>query len=147
MKLSTRARYGTRALLDLALHSGDNPVQLKDIARRQDVSLHYLEHIISPLVGAGIVTSLRGVGGGLRLARRPQEIKLSEVVELLEGTLTPVQCLGSPEVCDRVESCVTREVWDELGQAMNAYLSSITLKDLVDRHRAKEGRGKAMYHI
>ena len=147
MRLSTRARYGTRALLDLALNAGENPVQLKDIARRQDVSLHYLEHIIGPLVGAGIVTSLRGVGGGLRLARRPEEVNLSEVVGLLEGTLSPVQCLGSPEVCDRVESCATREVWDELGRAIDTYLSSITLKDLVERQRARDGRSKAMYHI
>ena len=72
MKLSTRSRYGTRALLDLALNGGGGPAQLKDIARRQDISLHYLEHIITPLVGAGIIRSWRGVGGGLRLARKPE---------------------------------------------------------------------------
>ena len=147
MKLSTRARYGTRALLDLALNNGDNPVQLKDIAQRQEISLAYLEHIVSPLVGAGIVSSTRGVGGGLRLSRDPEDIDLAEVVGLLEGTLIPVQCVGSPEVCNRVEGCVTREVWDELGRVIDGYLKSITLKDLVERHRAKEGCTRPMYHI
>ena len=76
MKLSTRARYGTRALLDLARHDGEKPVQLKEIAGRQDISLHYLEHIIAPLVGAGIIRSIRGVRGGLRLTRQPKDVKL-----------------------------------------------------------------------
>ena len=101
MKLSTRTRYGTRALLDLARHQGDKLVQLKDIARRQNISLHYLEHIIAPLVGAGIVRSMRGARGGLQLTRRPDEIKLGEVVQLLEGTITPVDCVIDPECCRR----------------------------------------------
>jgi len=101
VKLSTRARYGTKALLDLARHQGNKPVQLKDIANRQNIPLHYLEHIIAPLVGAGIVRSIRGARGGLQLIRHPRELKLSEVVQLLEGAITPVECVSNPESCPR----------------------------------------------
>jgi Rrf2 family cysteine metabolism transcriptional repressor len=138
LKLSTRTRYGTRALLDLARHHGDELVQLKDIARRQNISLHYLEHIIAPLVGAGIVRSTRGAHGGLQLTRRPDEIKLSEVVQLLEGTITPVDCVVDPAICTRSDLCVTREVWSEMKKAIDNTLNSITLHDLVEREKAKE---------
>ena len=138
MKLSTRTRYGTRALLDLAHHQGDKLVQLKDIARRQNISLHYLEHIIAPLVGAGIVRSTRGARGGLQLTRHPGEIKLSEVVQLLEGTITPVDCVIDPESCTRSDFCVTREVWGEMKKAIDNTLKAITLQDLVEREKRKE---------
>jgi len=104
VKLSTRARYGTRVLLDLARHKGKEPVQLKDIASRQNISLHYLEHIITPLVNAGIIRSTRGVRGGVQLTGHPQEIKLGEVVQLLEGVMTPVECVTNPASC-------TRKLW------------------------------------
>ena len=146
MKLSTRARYGTRALLDLARHQGNEPVQLKDIASRQNISLHYLEHIITPLVGAGIVRSTRGVRGGVRLTRHPQEIKLSEVVQLLEGVMTPVECVTSPESCSRSDLCVTREVWGEMKKAMDETLDSLTLQDLVERQKKAEQSAKAMHY-
>ena len=147
MKLSTRARYGTRALLDLAQHQGDEPVQLKDIASRQNISLHYLEHIIAPLVGAGIVRSTRGARGGLQLIRHPEELKLSEVVQLLEGAITPVDCVSNPESCSRSDLCVTREVWSELKKAMDETLNSITLQDLVERQKKKEQSEKAMHYV
>ena len=147
MKLSTRSRYGTRALLDLALNESGNPVKLKDIARRQDISLHYLEHIVTPLIAAGIVRSLRGVGGGLMLARKTKEITLGEVMRLLEGSLSPVQCLGNPDVCNRVTGCATRDVWDELEQIITGFLDSITLEDLVKRQRAKDISTRIMYQI
>jgi Rrf2 family protein len=147
VKLSTRSRYGTRALLDLALNDSGKRVQLKDIAHRQDISLHYLEHIIAPLVGAGIVKSWRGVGGGLKLGRKTEEITLGDVVGLLEGSLSPVQCLGSPDVCNRIAGCATRDIWDELGQIITGFLDSITLEDLVKRQRVKDTSTKVMYHI
>ena len=138
MKLSTRTRYGTRALLDLARHQGNKLVQLKDIAHRQNISLHYLEHIIAPLVGAGIVRSTRGARGGLQLTRRPSEIKLSDVVQLLEGTITPVDCVIDPESCNRSDFCVTREVWGEMKKAIDNTLKAITLQELVEREKVKE---------
>jgi Rrf2 family cysteine metabolism transcriptional repressor len=147
VKLSTRARYGTRALLDLAQHQGNEPVQLKDIASRQNISLHYLEHIITPLVGAGIVRSTRGAHGGLQLVRQPQEIKLSEVVQLLEGDTIPVECVSNPESCARSDLCVTREVWGEMKKAMDVTLNSITLQDLMERQKQKEHPEKTIHYV
>jgi Rrf2 family cysteine metabolism transcriptional repressor len=144
LKLSTRTRYGTRALLDLARHRGDKPVQLKEIARRQNISLHYLEHIITPLVGAGIVRSIRGARGGIQMSKRPEKVKLSEVVALLEGTMAPVDCVIDPESCRRSGSCVTRDVWSGIKNAIDKTLNSITLQDLIEREKEKElsARGK-----
>jgi len=142
LKLSTRARYGTRALLDLARHTGEKPVQLKDIAGRQNISLHYLEHIIAPLVGAGIIRSIRGARGGLKLTRHPKDVKLSEVIQLLEGAITPVDCIVNPESCDRADLCVTRDVWCEMKKAIDATLDSVTLQDLVEKQKRKEASVK-----
>ncbi len=138
MKLSTRARYGTRALLDLACHVSEKPVQLKDIAGRQDISLHYLEHIITPLVGAGIIRSIRGVRGGLRLTRNPKDVKLSEVIQLLEGDMRPVDCIDNPASCGRAGFCVTRDVWCDVTKAIDAALDSVTLQDLLEKQKRKE---------
>jgi len=146
VKLSTRARYGTRALLDLAIHKSQEPVPLKDISQRQDISLHYLEHIIAPLVAVGIVKSLRGVQGGISLARPPHEIKLSEVVNLLEGSISPVECIQSPNVCSRSGYCATRDIWAEMASAMNGVLKATTLADLAGRQEQKKSAA-AMYNI
>ncbi len=147
MKLSTRARYGTRALLDLALHDSEEPVQLKDIASRQEVSLHYLEHLIAPLIGAGIVRSIRGARGGIQLAKPSREIKLSEVMQLLEGSISPVECIDNPKACPRSSACATRDVWSEMKKAMDGVLESTTLQDLVDRQRNKEQSEPPMYYL
>ncbi len=147
MKLSTRAQYGTRALLDLALHSGERPVLLKDIAQRQQISLPYLEHLITPLIAGGIVWSTRGPRGGISLAKSPQEIKLSQVIRLLEGSIAPVECVNDSKYCSRSDSCVTRDIWSELNEAMNEVLESTTLQDLVERQRRKERPAEAMYYI
>lgn len=147
MKLSTRGKYATRALLDLALHHNEEPVLLKDIARRQQISLSYLEHLITPLVAGGIVRSTRGSKGGFSLAKSSEKIRLNEVIQLLEGSLDPSECVTNPEVCSRSESCVTRDVWSELREAINGVLGSITLQDLVERQKAKQQCGVNMYHI
>jgi len=147
VKISTRGRYGTRVLLDLALHGGKEPVPLKDIARRQQISLLYLERLIAPLVAAGMIRSTRGARGGVRLARSPQEVRLSEVIGLLEGSIVAVGCVGDPDVCPRSELCVTRDVWSELKKAMDGVLESITLQDLVERQKGKEQSVEEMYYI
>ena len=147
MKLSTRGRYATRALLDLALHQGEAPVLLKDIAQRQQISLPYLEHLITPLIAGGIVWSTRGARGGISLARPPEQVKLSEVIQLLEGSIAPVECVNNPGVCSRSELCVTRDIWCELKKAMNGILESTTLQDLVERQKRKERPEKVMYYI
>jgi len=147
MKPSTRGRYGTRALLDLALHYKNSPVPLKEIASRQEISLHYLEHLIAPLISAGIVRSTRGSRGGFQLARPPREIKLSEVVQLLEGPTITMECISNPERCPHHNLCATRDVWAEMKEAMDGVLESKTLQDLVNRQREKEQTKKEMYYI
>ncbi len=147
MKLSTRGRYGTRALLELALHYREGPVPLKDIAQRQEISLPYLEHLITPLLAAGIIRSMRGARGGVWLAKSPQEIKLSEVIRLLEGSIAPAECVNDPMTCPRSDLCVTRDIWAELEKAMMGVLASTTLQDLVERHRKKEQPEPVMYYV
>ena len=147
MKLSTRGRYGLRALLDLAVHQGEGMVLLKDIARRQEVSLPYLEHLITPLIAAGLVKSTRGARGGVLLLKPPAEVTLTEVVLLLEGSIAPVDCVNDPKVCSRSASCVTRDVWIQIKDAMTQVLDSTTLQDLVERQRQKEQTETRMYHI
>jgi len=147
MKLSTRGRYGLRALLDLAVHQGEGMVLLKDIARRQEVSLPYLEHLITPLIAGGLVKSTRGARGGVLLLKPPAEVKLTEVVQLLEGSIAPVDCVNDPRVCSRSASCVTRDIWIQIKDAMIQVLDSTTLQDLVERHRQKEQTETGMYHI
>jgi Rrf2 family protein len=147
MKLSTRARYGTRALLDLALHSGDGTVLLKDIAQRQEISLPYLEHLITPLIAAGLVKSTRGARGGVILLKPAAEIKLSDVLELLEGSIAPVDCVNNPKICHRSAFCVTRDIWIEMKKVMNGFLEATTLQDLVERQKGKGRTGTNMYYI
>lgn len=147
MKLSTRGRYGLRTLLDLALHQDDGLILLKDIARRQEFSLAYLEHLIAPLISAGLVKSTRGVRGGVSLNKSPAEIKLDEAVQLLEGTIAPVDCVNHPELCHRSAFCVTHDLWVEMKEAMSHVLNSTTLQDLVDRHRQKGQIESGLYYI
>jgi len=147
MKLSTRTRYGTRALLELALRDGVGPVFLKDIARKQQISLAYLEHLITPLISGGIIRSTKGPKGGITLARKPEEIKLSEITLLLEGSVAPVECVDHPEMCKRSDLCVTREIWSEMKTAMDGVLESTTLQDLVERQKKKGLPEESMYYI
>jgi len=143
MRLTTRGQYATRALIDIALHGDDTPVSLRDIAQRQQISQQYLEHLIAPLMAAGIMTSTRGPKGGVSLARAPEDVRLDEVIELLEGSVLPVRCVGNPDVCQRSHLCATREVWDELKKAIDGVLSSVTLRDLVERQKSKDHASEA----
>jgi len=147
MKLSTRGQYATRALLDLALHQDEAPILIKDISRRQQISQRYLEHLITPLIAAGIIVTTRGPKGGVSLAKPPEEIGLDEVIQLLEGAIAPVECVNNPDTCMRSRSCATREVWDELRQTMTGFLKSITIRDLMERQREKENSTQVMYYI
>ena len=146
MKLSTRVRYGTRALLDLAIHYNNEPVQLKDIAHRQDISLNYLEQIIAPLIRAGIVRSIRGARGGVQLAKQKQEVKLSDVVRILEGSISPAECVENPKSCSRSSYCATFDIWSEMKQAMDNILESTTLQDLVEQQQRKGQPAEVTHH-
>jgi Rrf2 family cysteine metabolism transcriptional repressor len=146
MKLSTRTRYGTRALLELALRQGKGPVFLKDIARQQQISLPYLEHIIAPLIAGGVIRSTKGPKGGVSLARNPGDIKLSEITQLLEGPMALVECVNHPEICNRSGACAARDIWTRLKEAMDGVLASTTLQDLVERQK-KKGRPEPSPYI
>jgi Rrf2 family transcriptional regulator, cysteine metabolism repressor len=147
MKLSTKGRYGTRALLDLALRETNEPVPLKDIARRQEIQIRYLEHLITPLIGAGIIRTHRGNRGGISLAKSPGDIKLSEVIQALEGSICLVDCVDDPDSCERSASCVTRDIWDRMEKAMKDVLEKTTLKDLVERQRKKDQAEPSVHYV
>ncbi|MGD0353857.1 MAG: Rrf2 family transcriptional regulator [Dehalococcoidia bacterium] len=147
MKISTKGRYATRAMLDLALHYGKTPVLLKDISARQDISLRYLEQIISPLIAAKLIKSTRGPRGGIALAKPPRKIKLLDIIQVLEGPVAPVECVENPGVCTRAPSCAARDVWTDLARAMHGVLDSTTLQDLVERQREKEPGKELLYQI
>jgi Rrf2 family protein len=147
MKLSTRTRYGMRALMDLTLQKSSQPIQLKDIAERQQISLSYLEHLIIPLISAGLVQSTRGAHGGIQLAKPARLIKLKEIWEALEGPLNPVDCLKDAKICSRSGSCATQDIWSEMKSAMEGVLESKTLEDLANSQKGKEKQPAAMYYI
>ena len=137
MKLSTRGRYGTRALLELALHPDSGPFLLKDIASSQNISQRYLEHVIRPLVAGGILRSVRGAGGGVALAKAPRDIRLGEIIRLLEGPVAPTDCVLDGGICTRSATCATRDIWCEVSDAINDVLDSVTLGDLAERQKIK----------
>lgn len=137
MKLSTRASYGTRAMLELALHYGDGPILVKDIAKSQEISKRYLEHLIVSLQAVGLVKTIRGKKGGCILAKPPSQIKLSEIVEVLEGPIAPVDCIVDSKLCSREKLCVTRDIWIKIKEAIMNVLDSITLEDMVKWQKEK----------
>ncbi|HOK96326.1 MAG TPA: Rrf2 family transcriptional regulator [Anaerohalosphaeraceae bacterium] len=133
MKLSSRTRYGMRAILELAMEYGKSPLQIKAIADREDISNKYLEQLIAMLKAAGLVRSVRGPHGGYTLAKPPAEIRLKEVFLTLEGPIAPVECLQHTDFCPRCTDCGTRQIWQELQNAIMGVLESVTLADLVER--------------
>ena len=120
---------------------------MKDIARRQDISAQYLEHLVAPLIRAGILRSIRGAKGGIALAKAPEEIRLSRVIEVLEGSVAPVECVDNAALCARSDGCVTRDVWGEVKAAIMGVLDSLTVRDLMDRHTAKSSSKSETYSI
>jgi Rrf2 family transcriptional regulator, cysteine metabolism repressor len=131
MKLSSRSRYGFRAILELALDYGKGPMQIKTISDRESISNKYLEQLIAMLKASGLVRSMRGPKGGYVLSRHPSEIKLSEIFTTLEGPLLTVECLDHPEICPRCADCVTRDLWAEMQEAVLKVLEGKTLQDMV----------------
>ena len=138
MKISTRGRYSTRMMLELGLGYGKGPILLKEIAKSQDISMKYLSQLILPLKVAGLIMGTRGAHGGYLLTRPPEDIKLSEIITSVEGSLNPVECVDNPDICPRSDSCATFEVWEEMGKQNLEVLKSRTLKDLADRHLEKQ---------
>ena len=139
MKISTKGRYALRLMLDIALTSSGQPVPLRDVAERQDISDKYLEQIVTQLSRAGLVRSVRGAGGGYLLTRAPEEYTVGEILRVLEGSLATVVCAEEGCTCDRIDQCVTVEVWTKIRQAVNPVVDGMTLGDLVTRYQEKWG--------
>ncbi len=132
MKISTKGRYALRLMLDIAMNDAVEPVRLKDVAERQSISVKYLEQIISQLVRAGYVKSIRGPQGGYRLVKAPKEYTVGMILRQVEGNMVPVACLEDEESgCERQSQCVTLRIWKELDEAMRSVLDKYTLADLM----------------
>ena len=129
MKLSTRTRYAVRAMIELARHETNRPLQLKIIADRQDISVKYLEQLVAVLKSAGLVTSIRGSRGGYVLARASNQITISDILHCVEGPIATVECVEDSNRCARAAECAAREVWKRVEQAIEGVLQSITLQD------------------
>lgn len=141
MKISTKGRYALRMMIDLAQNDGVQPVRIKEIAERQEISDKYLEQIISALVKSGMVISQRGPQGGYRLAKAPERYTVGSILRLIEGKLCPVMCLETEEnVCARRESCVTLPLWEKLDEAINSVVDTVTLQDLLDWNEERRSR-------
>lgn len=148
MKISTKGRYGLRAMIDLACNGvSGTPVFLSEIARRQEVSEKYLEHIFSALHKGGIVKAQRGRKGGYLLSRTPDQITLSDIIAVLEGPCNLVDCVSDTSACSRSDGCITRDIWEMLGSKIQKILNGYTLASLAEMQRAKNHQDSMMYYI
>ena len=136
-----------RAMLALAMNYGNGLILLKDIAGKEGISERYLEHLVLSLKAAGLVSSVRGSHGGFALTRPPSQIKLMDIMQVTEGSLSPVQCVTDPGTCEKSSVCVTRDIWVELKESMYKVLESQTLQDLVEKQKSRENPDTLMYHI
>lgn len=147
MKLSTKARYGTRALVELGTVYPGEAVSVRRVAEKLDLSVKYLEQIMSSLKAAGLVTAIRGVNGGYALARDPGQVRLLDIFKVLEGTPVLVECLEKPGTCPLDETCPTQSVWREMNDALTRILAETTIKALMDRAQENRLSRTRMYHI
>ncbi|NBI06723.1 RrF2 family transcriptional regulator [Senegalia massiliensis] len=147
MKLSTKGRYGLKAMFELALHFGKGPLPLKDIAEKQNISEHYLEQLIATLKKDSLVNSVRGAQGGYLLAKEPKNITVGDIIRSLEGSIAPSDCVieGEAVDCPKGEYCVTRGVWMKIRDSINDVIDSLTLQDMVDEQKNIDGN--YMYYI
>ncbi|MBP0990756.1 MAG: RrF2 family transcriptional regulator [Oscillospiraceae bacterium] len=131
MKISSRGRYGLRFMIDLAVNAENRPVSVKEISERQDISVKYLENIIVQLVRAGLVKSARGATGGYMLADTSDKISVGAVLRAVEGSLSPVECVGNEGECPKISECYTAELWKRIKEAVESVVDSTTLADLI----------------
>ena len=141
MKLTTKGRYAVTAMLDLALHQGQGPINLSDISSRQDISLSYLEQLFSRLRKQGLVASSRGPGGGYSLGRDAGEISVADVITAVDETVDATRCHGKKN-CHGEERCLTHELWEELSNQITGFLSDISLASLVERRSVRQASEK-----
>lgn len=139
LRLSTKGQYGVRAMFEIAKSSADSPVTIREISERQEVSVPYLEQILNKLRRAGLIKSVKGPGGGYLLAEAPENITIASILNELEGPVALTSCLDPDEGCSRVEGCVTHLLWKSLGAKIEAFLETITLKDLMENEPLIKG--------
>lgn len=149
MRISTRGRYGLRAMVDLGLNAHEGPMPLRLVAGRQNLSESYLEQVFSSLRKAGLVTAVRGAHGGYEISRPLEEITVAEILEAVEGPISPVQCVdkevAEPD-CEQASNCPTRPFWIALRNHIEQFLQSVTLRDLVEQARQSKP-DQPMYYI
>lgn len=145
MKVSTKGDYGVRALIELAHHYGEGPIQSSEIAARQSVPEAYLEQLLIILRRAGFIRSVRGPQGGHALIRDPCQLRLSEAILALEGSLTPIDCLEEGSACSKAGGCAQRPVWEAVREAVLNILGGVTIGELAERERAASAVGERYY--
>lgn len=146
--LSTKGRYGTRLMLYLAIQKRDELVLLKDIAKNEEISKGYLEQLVPLLKAAGLIHSTRGAHGGYRLGKKAEDITLKDILEALEGPVTPTECVMNSASCTRSDCCVPREVWSDLKGKIEDAFESVTLQQMIDlREKNSVGNGLSNYQI
>ena len=144
MKISTKGRYALRLMLDLALADSSEPIPLRDVAKRQDISDKYLEQIVTQLSRADLVRSVRGAKGGYHLTRDPEDCTVGAILRTVEGSIAPVSCLDDEvNQCARCKECVTLDLWAQVDQAISNVVDHVTLADLVDKQRRIDARRAA----
>ena len=139
MKLSTKGRYGTRAMIDIALYKESGSTLLKDISTRQGISLKYLDHILSSLRKAGLIKNVRGKGGGYSLTRPAAQITLCDIIEAVEGSLSPVECVDDPEYCKKTATCSAHDLWVKVRESIEDVLRNTSLQSLTESQEKKSG--------
>jgi Rrf2 family protein len=144
IKLSTKGRYGTRLMLNLAQHysNGKEAIILKNVSDEEEISIRYLEQIIIPLKIGKLVKSIRGAGGGYTLARKPSQIRLSEILHALEGSCCLVDCVDDEDYCDRIPTCATHDVWKKASSLLQDYFDRTSLLDLMNQEKKKKNKAK-----
>ena len=145
IRLSTKGRYGTRLMLNLARHYGigNDAVILKNISDDERISIRYLEQIIIPLKINRLVKSIRGAGGGYTLARKPEDIRISEILHALEGNCCLVECIEDGTYCEFTETCPTYDIWKNATELLKGYFESLSLKDVMEMAEKKDKKSKA----
>ena len=148
IKISTKGRYAIRLMLDIAQHSGEGNVSIKEVSERQGISIKYLEQIVNMLSKAGYLRSRRGSQGGYRMVKAPEEYTIGDILRVTEGDMSPVSCLEEEEnSCPRAEVCPTIGLWKGLYDTVNKYLDSITMADLLEEAEKKNVEADYCYYI
>ena len=142
MKLSTKGRYGVKAMVELAINYGCSPLSIKTISSRQNISEYYLEQLFSPLRKANLITSIRGAQGGYKLSKAPKEITVADIMYVLEGPIEVADCIEGAS-CDNIDCCATRLLWEKIKNSIDSVMASVTLQDIVnDYEKIKQNNEK-----